>query len=761
MILNLRISYRPVRVGWCVRMGDLEDVHRVLRWTHTLWGGRYNPIIPVHATVDGAQLVRRFRVDALFPAANDQALIGFAESFPHLSWPDFRRPTEFFEESGSGKRAPLLDISHPVSRLHREYVKGESAPKMTASLFTWDLKDPLADVFSAQFGSYPSPPEMGVDCAGFVIKQLAGKSIALAASDPLPADAFRAITPSAITRFELEGHNRFGHRSGFYVGDANNFEDIVNFWNLRSANLAVVFFDPAHEERFKAIRDSFVQFLDGNEPELNDTTPPVWVWSVGGNPPINPQEFGKKGFISATAIARFLPSIDFPLMQCKPRWVSPSVSEDRNRTLISVQLPDQPTAQEVEYARQKLVVGVGTGLWLNRESDRTLATPFLPELNEFYRREMLLGSDGVRVQQDGFGIVEDIGSSSVSFFSLHTSQVIGEFFKFFGIRAELSVAGRIAKRVIQQMGGFQGCRPFKFPGVRALIERYGPLESFTRGAATSMIAQVTAPGPINFPRLYAEGGLLTPTSTFDYLLSKRVFRAGLELLCPNCNLEFWLALEPLGHEVTCEYCGEKFNLAAQLKDRDWRFRRSGLFGRENHQEGAIPVALTLQQLDTNLSRVLGFRILSTSFNLFPAGASINSCETDFVVLSQDHEGRIELALGECKSKGPKYEITEDDVGNLSAVANAFPTDRVKVFLIFAKTGDFSVDEIQRCAMLQKSHPNRVIMLSARELEPYHVYERTAQEFNIRPTVISLENLAEATPHIFFWPKVRTKPSAAP
>jgi hypothetical protein len=631
---------------------------------------------------------------------------------------------------------------------------------MSASLFTWDPKDPLSDVFLAQFGSYPSPSEIGIDCAGFVIKHLAGKSIPLTTSDPLPTDAFRAITPSAITRFELEGYNRFGHRSGFYVGDATNFEDIVNFWNLRAANLGVLFFAPAHEPRLKGLRDSFVKFLEGSESQLSDPTPPVWAWSVSGEPPINPKDFGKNGFISGAAIARFLPSVDFPLMRSKPRWVSTSIAVDRNRTIISVQLPEKPTAQDIDYSQQKLVISVSTGLWLSPESDRTLATPYVPELNEFYRQAIALVSEGIRVQQDGFGIIEDASSSSVSFFTLHTSQVISEFFKFFGIRAELSPAGRIAKRLIQQMGGLQGCRPFKFPGVRALIEKYGPLQSFTRGAATSMIGQVSGAQPLDFPRLYAEGGLLTPASTFDYLLNRKVFRAGLELLCPNCNLEFWLALEPLADEVTCDYCGEKFNVGAQLKDRDWRFRRSGLFGRENHQEGAIPVAVTLQQLDTSLKYVLGFRLLATSFNLHPAGANINSCETDFVVLTQDQEGRIELAIGECKSKGPKYEITEDDLKNLSAVASAFPPDRVTVYFILSKTGDFSPTEIQRCAALQKSYPNRVIMLSARELEPYRVYEHTAQEFNIRPTVISLKDLAEATPHIFFTPKARVKPGGA-
>jgi hypothetical protein len=183
-----------------------------------------------------------------------------------------------------------------------------------------------------------------------------------------------------------------------------------------------------------------------------------------------------------------------------------------------------------------------------------------------------------------------------------------------------------------------------------------------------------------------------------------------------------------------------------------------LFGKENHQEGAIPVALALQQLDANLSHVLGFRIFATSFTLAPGGANIKKCETDIVILNQDYTGNIELAIGECKSKGsgPEREISDDDVDNLSAVASAFPPDRITVYLVFAKTGDFSAAEISRCAALQKNHPRRVIMLSARELEPYHVYERTAQEFNIKGTTISLRDLADATPHIFFSPKTKAR-----
>jgi hypothetical protein len=36
-----------VRVGWCIEHDDLDGLRTALRLTHTLWGGRFNPIIPV------------------------------------------------------------------------------------------------------------------------------------------------------------------------------------------------------------------------------------------------------------------------------------------------------------------------------------------------------------------------------------------------------------------------------------------------------------------------------------------------------------------------------------------------------------------------------------------------------------------------------------------------------------------------------------------------------------------------------------------
>src|SRR5690606_9811921 len=118
------------------------------------------------------------------------------------------------------------------------------------------------------------------------------------------------------------------------------------------------------------------------------------------------------------------------------------------------------------------------------------------------------------------------------------------------------------------------------------------------------------------------------------------------------------------------------------------YRRSGLFGRNDNQEGSIPVVLTLLRL-YHLHQLNSFAMTS-AMSLEPNGAEIQKCETDFVFLVNQSRGhRVQVAIGECKTRKA---ITEDDVQNLLRVAKAFPTDRFEVFLIFSKLSDFSDEE---------------------------------------------------------------------
>jgi transposase len=155
-------------------------------------------------------------------------------------------------------------------------------------------------------------------------------------------------------------------------------------------------------------------------------------------------------------------------------------------------------------------------------------------------------------------------------------------------------------------------------------------------------------------------------------------------------------------------------------------------------------------LSSSATDCYGRSLLLTNMLLKSAGASIPDCETDlFVALPKGSS--IQVAIGECKDAGGH--IDPDDAKKLAAVADAFPSDKFESYIVFSKTAPFTQDEIENCRAAQfKSGGLRVIMLSDRELEPYFVYERTSQQFEVRHSAASLEDMARVTHDVFFAPK---------
>jgi hypothetical protein len=69
--------------------------------------------------------------------------------------------------------------------------------------------------------------------------------------------------------------------------------------------------------------------------------------------------------------------------------------------------------------------------------------------------------------------------------------------------------------------------------------------------------------------------------------------------------------------------------------------------------------------------------------------------------------------------------------------------------LLAKLAAFSPEEVALARTLNDGPRPRVIMLTDRELEPYHFFERTKKAFKIREYVSSVEDLAQVTDQIYF------------
>lgn len=94
-----------------------------------------------------------------------------------------------------------------------------------------------------------------------MMKQLLGiERIALDRTLEVPPDIRTRLTPSRLTAAGLEPDDS-GADNGVYVGDADSFDDLVNFWNVRAAGAAVVFYDPRYAARLGKLLEMHKRWL--------------------------------------------------------------------------------------------------------------------------------------------------------------------------------------------------------------------------------------------------------------------------------------------------------------------------------------------------------------------------------------------------------------------------------------------------------------------------------------------------------------------
>lgn len=752
--MTLQVRYRPVRIGWCVQEGNLEQLRMAWRLTHTLWGGRYNPVVPLGDMRLARYLVKTFQVDCLYPLSADSAEAkALVSEFEYLMWPDFQQT--LFEDGFNGKVAAFLDIYHPIRHLHGEHIKDNEHPKVHGTMYRWAAADPLADLLLATFGGYPTNEEIGKDYGSFFIKYLAATEEDIGGESAVPATAFSDLTPSTLTGFDLTPDyrvGRHGERAGIYYGASADFTDLVNYWNLRASGSEALFYDPAFSERLSPMTNHLLTLVREAKKPARFGRDEIVIWNKSYNTEVDTSVFGPgtvRSQVSADSWNGL--NIHAALMGFEEQSVLGTVSENGQQA-VTFELPEKPFFNELELHSQKVVVSVHP---LVTTDNVIFRPPFCPKLNEYYGREAYFLYNAVRSEHHGLGIIVDISTKSLTLHALETRTLVKKIFETHGIAAKPSPAGLVGLRLIEQMGGVQGCRVFKIAGVRNLIKDFPPDRSFTRSAALMKIGQVDPQtGKPNFSKYerlfieYREGTQAKPEHAFQYLLKCGVFRPGLRLVCPHCELENWFHLDEARAVSKCEYCGRDFNVATQLRDRDWAYRRSGLFGRDDNQGGGIPVALLLQQVHTALhDHIFAF---TTGTELEPIKANIQKCESDFVILAEAlGEPRLQVAIGECK--GQKT-IETDDVTKLGRVADVLDAaGDCDVFVLFAKTSTFTPEEIERCKAIQGQYRRRVIMLSDRELEPYFIYEATRAQLQNRTYANSFADMANATHVLYFSP----------
>lgn len=107
--VQTRIAYRPLRIGWTIRSGDMNALRAAVRFSCAFWGGTFNPIIVADRQKEAESLVDLFRLDMLFPIGDSDEVQSCTKRFPYLIRPFF--PDQLFlDDSFGGAKSQIVDV---------------------------------------------------------------------------------------------------------------------------------------------------------------------------------------------------------------------------------------------------------------------------------------------------------------------------------------------------------------------------------------------------------------------------------------------------------------------------------------------------------------------------------------------------------------------------------------------------------------------------------------------------------------------------
>lgn len=757
------VCYRPLRIGWAVREGDIEAIRRAIRYSHALWGGRFNPILVVDREEEARHLAELFRVDLICPLGDSKDVKEFPANFPHLISP-FHGDSIFIKDEKWRSFAHVLDIYNAISHWHNK-PEWKALKDRGVREYQWQKDDPLVDVFLVQFGGFPSADEIGVDYAKMIAHATEAKVYELGPQARIPADILEHPHFATIGRFGIERHYtiRSGWDTpGFFVGDSTNPDDIIYYWNLRACDIALWFVDPVHIDRYADLIPEWGRALaDIVENRRHQWDRRLGVWSRQDIDQAA-KLFGDMQLTRCSVQNHFWAdgSVSPPMMSLGETSTLGVMGESNGAPRVNFALANKPFDGDAQFHNQHLVASISLIGGLYGDEQHTFDIPYVPELNEFYARTLHFDYSKFRIEPERIGLVIDAADHDSFLTAIPVADLMRRIFSMAGFEAQLSNSGRIVRQLLTQLGGLQGARVFKIPGARQLLKKFGPRDTFSRETAHDTIVDRTPEDRRG--TFFAHTGLflsprpfdthLTPPDVFSYMVDKGLFRMGMNLDCSKCGMTSWIALDALKQQAVCELCGHNYDATRQLIDSKWRFRRSGVLGVERNAQGAVPVALTLQQLGTNLNCGLHHGMYSASLDLKPTtDLALPNCEVDFVWLMKGrNRDRSILILAECKDRGPiKLGEFQRDVDNMRRVAEALPKHRFTSYVLFVKLAPFTDEEVALARTLNDPYQQRVILLTARELEPYHIFERLKKEHGIDSYGGSPEELANVTAQLYF------------
>jgi len=748
---TLNVKYAPCRIGFLVQKDDIENLVKIAEINSLLWGGILNPIIPVGGDDSFTEnLIRSFDLDLLAPIGNSEESVIVLQKHRRLLDYSNKNAPFLYDLHNPNNGLAYLDIINLIDFLwSTEFKFLPEKNKSNFSLLEWEEKDPLSPLFSIIFGRYQNAFNLGRDFRKSFLEGLNGKILTINSKTNISSKINDVISPLQLTSIKLSLQNLLWTRQGLFIGDPKSFIDLCMFWNLRASGRRIAFLPAENIGIFKEYTNAFIASLKLGVAGRNPLTERLDIYYSALPQESVIEELQQLNLLAKVQQIYCSPALwnGLNIIPAKYFIQQQSIIANVDKNASGFQISFATPAKEfiIDKKRtgfQKLLVSITSSSEFSYQPC-TLQVPYIDGLQELIGTKIFYDYSMIRIKKEEIGIISRVISDTLQISPILKRELLQAIFKVAGISSELSQAGLITERIIERIGHIDGGRIFRIKGVRDLIKGMKSDNSITRSTAVKRI--VAEDGLSSYKKLTINPSQkkLDGNEVFDILLQLDVFRAGLDLQCNYCNLSNWLSLKNIDDMWQCQYCGQQNKTSMHLRSRgDWKFRKSGLFSKDNNQEGAIPTILTLGQLFHIFN---GFDLhFCTSLELHFGSSNV---EIDFAIINLIGGATFELGFGECKSDGG--EIDEKDISNFQRVRDQFLKRKINSYLIFSKTADsFTLKEKELFLNLITSEVP-FILFNRKMLEPLpmwmdpklnspHQYPGSLQEL-AENSVFSLQN----------------------
>ena len=728
--LSAQLRLRPTRIGFLLRPTDKRSLRRIMRLCACLWGGTYNPLIPVcralpkawrapYARITGRALtqgyIRFFEPDVYVEAQPGLATECGIDTDPYFGT---RSRVVALDDFVTQKedRVPEFAFGLSVLDVYRDLYAQEYRfePKTPRKVVLFEGRSVDATFLEAVSGAFPSDANLDYLRQAY-LDAFEPDVQTTNAENWINALKSSARDPLSFTRYAIDRHPDSSWNPCVFVADPSSPLDILDLWNLRQFHRNVV---PMNVNWLIECKDVLREFIERTHRPLPGNQHGVTIRTLVEFGRSIPSQVPKE--VSQTILEDLPPDswsqtssdpvLEMGLDDVVVRKERAMIEAKSKRLNLRFESKSEPTttfsALTPEFAER---FGENRARWVNvvrlndfiGKSGLALTLPSTPR--KLMSPRLHLGN-AIVISREGFVLPQSYKDERVFLRLFGGLRVITEWLRERGIESSRSDSGRVTDQVLDAVSGLSGAH------LLCDTETVTLLDKMSKSVRTHLQGQRVEEYPDRTVDASHWLGLVNrrkkqihaPKVDIQSFVDAGALRLGLAIKCSNCEYENWYGVGELVERLTCEQCLRDFDFpqgTLNFGNTPWRYRVTGPFSVPNYANGAYSTVLALRCLASGLGYGINPITYSSNLNLEIAGESL---EIDFACwYVREHTFGLGeepvFVLGETKSFAEEA-IGHDVVRKLKLIGSTLPGTILVIAVLKEELSDNEKQRVGRLAL---------------------------------------------------------------